>query len=456
MKSLAQKLSVLLVIVVLALAWVVYFHNDAVAAHIPTWGWLQKAVTSLGQSVPPAVEEDEEPDTSKNEIPVHTAHVSTATLHRYVEGFGTIAPRPARNGEMAGSATIASPVAGVVAKVLCQQGQQVHAGDALIQLDDRLAKSAEDQAAAALTQAQASLAALQASPRPEQLEISQAAVDQKQAALEFAQKTYDRLKKLEAQESAKAIQQATVDLATAINDLDTAKKQLALLTPTPQELAQEQAKVAQAQAALATAKVQLQMMTITAPIDATVVSLPVNPGEAVDTTKTVVHLIAMDRLFVDVDVPADQLPDNAVGLSAQIQTTSASSADNPLTGKVAFVSPEVDAHTGAVMVGIDLPAGAALRPGLTVRVRIVAEEHKDCLAVPREAVVTDQNGDSVIAAVSKDEATKSDQATRKTVKIGLEENGLIEIIADGVKDGDTVVTAGAYGLPQATRIKILD
>ena len=102
------------------------------------------------------------------------------------------------------------------------------------------------------------------------------------------------------------------------------------------------------------------------------------------------------------------------------------------------------------MVGIDLPAGTFLRPGLTVKVRIITEEHKDVLVVPREAVVSDENGDSVISLL------EGTQATHKTVKIGLEENGLIEIIADGLKEGDTVVTAGAFGLPAATKVKVLD
>jgi multidrug efflux pump subunit AcrA (membrane-fusion protein) len=65
-------------------------------------------------------------------------------------------------------------------------------------------------------------------------------------------------------------------------------------------------------------------------------------------------------------------------------------------------------------------------------------------------VVTDENGDSVIALV------EGDQATHKTVKPGFEENGLVEITADGVKEGDTVATAGAFGLPQASRVKVLD
>ena len=194
-------------------------------------------------------------------------------------------------------------------------------------------------------------------------------------------------------------------------------------------------------------------MTIASPIDATVVSVSVNPGESVDVTKTLVQLVAMDRLIVDMDVPADRLPAIADGLIAQILPTTAmpsGNSENPILGKVAFVSPQVDVRNGSVMIGIDLPAGAPFRPGLTVRVRIITEEHKDVLVVPREAVVSDENGDSVISILEKD------QATHKTVRIGLEENGLIEIIADGLKEGTTVVTAGAFGLPAATRVKLLD
>ena len=445
------------VVVLLGLAWMFYFHNPAVAARLPKWGWLQRSVAHLGQATPPAVAEDEDPDNTKNEIPVHTAHVSLATLHRYVEGFGVVAPRPPRPGEMAGSANLASPVAGVVAQVLVAAGQQVKKGDPLIQLDDRLAKSAEEQASASLDQAQASLAALKATPRPDQLQIAQLAVDKARTTVQLDQKTYDRLKQLAADQgtSGKSVEQALADLTGAKVDLAVAERQLALLknSPTPEDLRQEQAKVGQASAALATARMQRQMMTIRSPIDATVVSVAVNPGESVDVTKTLLQLVAVDRLMVDVDVPADQLPAKTEGLPAQILVGGdVGSADSvePLMGKVAFVSPQVDPRTGAVQVGIDLPTDAKLRPGLSVRVRIIAEEHKDVLAVPRDAVVTDDNGDSTIALVDHE------QATRKVVKAGLEENGLMEITADGIKEGDTVVTAGAFGLPQATRVKVLD
>jgi RND family efflux transporter MFP subunit len=190
------------------------------------------------------------------------------------------------------------------------------------------------------------------------------------------------------------------------------------------------------------------MLSITSPIDATVVLLSVNPGESVDPTRSLVQLVATDRLMVDVDVPAEQLPAKAEGLAAEILLDPP--PKDPIIGKVSFVSPQVDPKTGAVMVVIALPGDVGLRPGRFVRARIIAEEHKDVLAVPREAVVTDENGDSVIALV------EGDQATRKTVKAGVEENGQIEISADGLKEGDVVVTAGAFGLPQATKVKVVE
>jgi membrane fusion protein (multidrug efflux system) len=336
-------------------------------------------------------------------------------------------------------------------------GQQVRAGDPVIQLDDRVARSAEQQATAAVAQAQASLAALKATPRPDQLQIARLNVDKAQSALQFADKNFTRVKQLASEQGAsgKTVEQATMDLAAAKTDVAVAQKQLSLLesSPTQEELRQEEAKVAQANAALVSAQVQRQTMTITSPIDATVVLLSVNPGESVDPTRSLIQLIATDRLMVDVDVPAEQLPPTVVGLPVQIVLASAdpsTKSGDPIVGQVSFVSPQVDPKTGSVMVVVALPAKSALRPGLSVRARIVAEEHKDVLAVPREAVVTDENGDSVVAIV------EGDQATRKTVKAGIEENGLIEISADGVNEGVTVATAGAFGLPQATRVKVQD
>jgi RND family efflux transporter MFP subunit len=459
-----KNIKIIVAIVILSLAtavWILRYHNPWVLSWMPKAKPIQALVGSFGAASGETAAADEDPDNTKNLIPVHTAHVTVATLHDYIDGYGTIAPRPPRTGEMAGSASIASPVPGVVGEVLTQIGQHVNKGDALIQLDDRLAKAVEDQAQAALTQAKESLANLKAS-RPQTLEIAQLAVTKARSTADSAQKNVDRENTLVRDGSIsandKGFQQAATDLASAKSDLEVTERQFALAESSNSNgtFAEDSAKVASAEFALASAKTQRQMMRIVAPIDGTVVQMNVNPGEGVDPTKTLVQVIALDRLLVDVDVPAEQLPSLSLGLPVIVMpvsssTSKPSSSDMPAPqGKVTTISPDVNPKTGTVRVDIDLPADSTFRPGLSVLVRIIDQEHKDKLAVPKAAVTTDENGDSFIATLD------GEQATHKTVQVGLEENGLVEIDADGVKEGDTVITAGAYGLPPATHVKVVD
>jgi RND family efflux transporter MFP subunit len=450
---------------VLVAAWLVYFHNDAVASSMPQWGWVQASVKKLGEAKTAAAEEDEDPDNTKNEIPVHTTKVRTQpTMRRYVDGYGMVIPKPSREGKPAGGANLASPVAGVVAKVIANVGQKVKAKDPLLQLDDRVARAAEEQAAAAMKQEQLVFDALKAS-QPQQLQVAELSVEKSKAAVDFAERTYERLKTLAAAQgvTGKTVEQAAVDLATARVDLANSQKTLALMKPESVELKQEEAKLNQVTAAYNAAKTQRELMTLASPIDGTVVAINANPGDSVDATRVLVQVVALDQLAVDVDIPAELLPEKVEGLAVQIFAPPAvpkgsalpdkpprQDEDNAIMGKVEFASPQADPKSGAVLVAISLPADSGLKPGASVHARIIAEEHKDVLVVPRKAVTTDENGDPVIAVV------EGSQATHKHVTAGIEEGGLIEIAPDAdIKEGTVVVTAGAYGLPAASRVKVV-
>jgi len=217
-------------------------------------------------------------------------------MHRYVDSFGMVEPSPAGAQRKAGTSDVSAPMAGVVAEVLCEVGQKVSKGTPLLQLDDRLARAAQQQAAA-LASAKASLARLKATPRPEQLEIARLAVEKARAAANFTQKNLERQKELAAKEgtSQKALQIAAQDAASARTDLATAELQYALLkvSPTPEELADENAKVAATEAALAAATTQWEMLRIVAPIDATVAAVTVHPGESVDTRRILSVLLSL-------------------------------------------------------------------------------------------------------------------------------------------------------------------
>jgi multidrug efflux pump subunit AcrA (membrane-fusion protein) len=85
-----------------------------------------------------------------------------------------------------------------------------------------------------------------------------------------------------------------------------------------------------------------------------------------------------------------------------------------------------------------------------VTLRIVSDEHANRLAVPIDSVVRDEDGASVIAIV------EGDHARQVPVTTGLRDQDLIEINGPGLRSGMTVVTAGAYGLPAETRIRVIE
>ena len=149
----------------------------------------------------------------------------------------------------------------------------------------------------------------------------------------------------------------------------------------------------------------------------------------------------MDRLSVKVSVPADQLPAGAAeGLPAQAPAIGGAAAERmwPMRSLARWRSSvhrwmRTTARSRWVLM-FPPPRGCGLgwRCGCGSSPRNI----KDCLAVPGEAVVADENGDSVIALI---------EGSRRRIRRSnpdCEENGLIEVITDDLKEGDTVVTAG--------------
>ena len=205
-------------------------------------------------------------------------------------------------------------------------------------------------------------------------------------------------------------------------------------------------KLQEAEQQLDAARVQQALLRVRSPLAGTVTRVNVKPGEAVDLASVLAVVVDMDRLVVSASVPSGESAElkNAQSVEVLLDGSAA-----PLTGSVSFISPEVDAKTGAVPVRAALPAGSALRPGQFVKLRIVIAEHKDRLVVPIESVVKDEEGVTVIAIV------RNDTAVQKPVKTGLRDGDMVEVEADGLQSGMTVVTEGAYGLPKETRLRVL-
>jgi RND family efflux transporter MFP subunit len=169
-------------------------------------------------------------------------------------------------------------------------------------------------------------------------------------------------------------------------------------------------------------------------------------GDGVDLATTLAEIVDLSRLVVSAGVPSAELGPLRVGQPAEVQGEAGAS---PLAGAVASVRPEVDPATGTALVRVSVPARSGLRPGQLVSVRIASEERENRLTVPVESVVKDAQGREVIALV------EDGQAKQLPVKVGLRDAGRVEVEGEGLREGLSVVTEGAYALPAETKVRVL-
>jgi len=234
----------------------------------------------------------------------------------------------------------------------------------------------------------------------------------------------------------------TADVAVAAAEqVFERQKRLMQVEGTSQKALQE------AEQQLAAARAQQSLLRIQSPLAGIVTSVNVRPGEAVDLTTVLAEVLDPSRLVVSANVPSSELATLQVGQTAEVRMNESA---KPVIAKIGFISPQVDAKTGTAVLRAALPANSGLRAGQFVTLRIVSEGHPDCLAVPVESVVKDEEGATVIAIV------QNDRATQMAVKAGLRDGDWVEVKADGLKEGMTVVTVGAYGLPKETKIRVVE
>lgn len=286
-----------------------------------------------------------------------------------------------------GGARLAASAAGLVVAVPVLEGATVAEGTVLVQLDSRAADAALARARTAVINAEKSL--------------------ERQAQLQAADGT-----------SARAIQEAEDRLASARADL-------------------------------ATAQLQQSQLAIRAPLAGTVARLTVKPGEWLDAGKEVGELVNFDRLVLHTQISSAEATMVKAGQSAALLTRLGADEKPVATGNVELVAPRVTPGTDSMLVRVTLPPGSPVRVGQFFGARFVTEERTDRLAVPRESVYTDGEGQSTLSLVT------GDVARQTVVQTGLRDGDLVEVSGAGVAEGATVVTLGSYALPKETKIRVL-
>ena len=194
------------------------------------------------------------------------------------------------------------------------------------------------------------------------------------------------------------------------------------------------------------ARAELSRASIRSPIAGIVTKRAVNDGETVDPATPAFEVIDSASLDVVANVPAGYLGRIKTGDLAVVRVEPL--PDKEFTGGVVQVAPSVDPQTNTVAVRVRLanPTGE-LRAGIFGTARIAVDIHPNALVVPQEALVVE--GDESFVFVPQGEKVE-----KRKVTVGIREGGHVEIL-EGLKDNERVVTTGAFGLGNGTKIKIV-
>lgn len=194
--------------------------------------------------------------------------------------------------------------------------------------------------------------------------------------------------------------------------------------------------VADSQVALARA--QLARLKVMAPFDGTAGIRVVDVGDYLKDGADIVNLEDLSSLKVQFALPERVVDRLRVGQAVEVAVDAL--PGRSFKGRVQAIDSQVDANGRALQVVAQVEnSGALLKPGMFARPRVVFAVREGAVVVPEEALVP-VGGKQLIFKVAEGADGKK-IAQRIDAKLGLRLPGRVEVL-QGLKPGDTVVTAG--------------
>jgi RND family efflux transporter MFP subunit len=248
--------------------------------------------------------------------------------------------------------------AGVLEQLAVREGQMVKAGDPLAQIDDAAAKFAKHKAELELDGAR-QLSDSDVKVRFARKSSEVAAAELKRA-LDSQQRLADSVSASELDQLRLLAEKATLEIEQAQLEFNVAK--------TARELKENDVR---------TAEHDVAQRRIHAPIAGFVAQVHRHPGEWVEPGQAILRMLRLDRLRAEGLVSAQTVGDDLMGRSV---TLTVRQGDSPTqySGKIVFVSPEIDPVNGQVRVWAEIDnSDLKLRPGLHGSMAIADAEHAE-------------------------------------------------------------------------------
>jgi membrane fusion protein, multidrug efflux system len=334
--------------------------------------------------------------TSPPAIAVDTAAANHTDVPIYLQGLGTV--------QAFYTVTVTARVDGELQKIGFTEGQEVHKGDLLAQID----------------------------PRPNQAAYEQAVATKAKdvAMLENAKRDVDRYALLQPQELAS---KQTVDTARAL-------------------LNQLNAQVQVDQALIDNARTQLDYTRITSPINGRTGIRLVDPGNIVHAASTtgIVVVTQVQPISVIFTLPEEDLSAVGAALAAgpvKVTTLSRDGKTELDQGTLTLIDNEIDQTTGTARLKATFSnTRNTLWPGQYVNARVLVRTERDALTLPTSAVQLGPNGPFTYVI-------KSDSTVEvRPLTLG-DESGGMTVIKGGIALNERVVTSNQYRLQSGVHVR---
>ncbi len=327
-------------------------------------------------------------------VPVTTATARTGEIGVYQDAIGTVTPIY--------TDSMTAQVTGVITAVHYREGQVVHKGDPLVDIDSR--------------------------PYAAQLAQAQGLLERDQNLLAQAKMDFERYKQAWAKN---AIPRQTLE------DQD----KLVL---------QYQGTVKNDEGTVEYDQVQVGYCHITSPITGRVGLRLVDPGNLVtaNSTSTLVVVTQVQPITVIFTLAEDSLPQvlqqTRGKKQLKVEALDRSQQGHLATGKLTSIDNQIDTTTGTVKLRAEFDnRDGNLFPNQFVNTRLLVKTLKNQTLVPSSAI--QHNGSTDFVYIIQDE-----KAVMRTVKVGISDKG--ETAVEGIHPGEVVADSSFEKLQNGSQI----
>ncbi len=375
-------------------------------------------------------------------VTVQAATAQKADISRVVNAEATIFP----NAQSAITPKINAPVK----RFYVVRGQKVRQGQLLATLENRDLSAAAMDNQGAFEQAQAAYTTNVGATLPEETQKAELEVQTAQQALDAQQKLYSSREDLFKQGALprKDLDQAAVALVQAKSQYNIAKKHLDGLNAIGKQQALRSAsgQLTSAKGKLMGSEAQLSYSEIRSPINGVITDRPLYPGEMASTSAPFLTVMDISQIIAKAHIPQT---DAMVLHKGDKATLELSGLDDKIPGTVTLVSPALDPNSTTVEIWVQAAnPDQQLRPGMTAQVSITAQTVHDALVVPASSLLNASGSDAQVMVINS-----QSQAESRAVKTGIQTGDQAQIVS-GLKPGEQIISQGAYGLPDKTKVKI--